>query len=396
MNKSRKIILYVTIAIMIVGGGVIAKNKLSSAEVKKETATVTSNKIAVEVTQAKIIQKNLGMTYKANLEPYQEGIISSKLSAKVTQVNIENGKYVSQGDTLIVLDNQDIKNQIESAQGQLKISESQLNAAQVSLQKLQTNLDNAQRTYDRKKTLFEQGAIAKTEFEDAETAVKNAKVDLDTANANIETSKSNIDLAKINISNLQENLDNTTIKAPFSGVIEGKNVSVGQMASAGVVLAKINDISSVYATIQVKQEDINNIKVNQAAKITVDGGEEKSYDGKVKSIDAAADIAARVFTCKIQIDNSDKSLYPGIFAKAQLVNETNTEVLALPLQSLAGNEGDYHVLVNDNNVAKKKKVTIGETEENMVEIKSGLESGEEIITTNLSTLQDGDEIEISK
>ena len=71
-----------------------------------------------------------------------------------------------------------------------------------------------------------------------------------------------------------------------------------------------------------------------------------------------------------------------------------TEIITVPINALVGNEGNYSVFINDNGTAKKQKVTIGETDENNVEITSGIKDGDQIICTNTSTLQDGNEIEV--
>ena len=391
MKKVKKIVIYAVVVIAVIGAIVVAKNKFFSAK-KTTNAVVEVTKTAVEVQVAKTTEKNSGDTYKATLEAYQQGVVTSKLSAKVVSVSFENGQYVNAGDVLVTLDDQDTRNSLKTAQAQLQINEQQLNSSQVSMEKLKNNLDDAKRTYDRQKTLFESQAISKSDFEAAEKTLNNAQADYDSGNATIETSKANIEAQKISISNLQDTLNNAVIKAPISGVISDKSVNIGQMAAAGTVLGKINDISSVYARIQVPQEKINGITMGQAATITVDGSD-KTYNGTIQAMDSAANTTTRVFDCKIKIDNSDKSLLPGIFVKGQLINEQKTEIITVPINALVGNEGDYSVFINDNGTAKKQKVTIGETNDNNVEISSGIKDGDQVICTNTSTLQDGNGVD---
>lgn len=188
-------------------------------------------------------------------------------------------------------------------------------------------------------------------------------------------------------------MSNTVIKAPISGVISDKNVDIGQMATQSTVFAKVNDISSVYATIQVPQEKINTVNIGQTATVTVDGND-ATYNGTVQSKELSADTTSRVFNCKIKIDNSDKSLLPGVYAKVNLVSDEKTNIIMVPISALAGSDGDYYVFTNDNGTAKQQKVTIGETNQNDVEIKSGVQDGEQIICSNISSLQDGSAVEV--
>ncbi|WP_459478847.1 efflux RND transporter periplasmic adaptor subunit [Clostridium saccharoperbutylacetonicum] len=392
MKNVKKIVICAVLIIAVVSA-IVVKNKMASNAKKVNTVT-TESKTAVEVKTAKSVEKNNGDTYKATLEAYQQGVVTSKISAKVISVAIENGKYVNAGDIIATLDNQDIQNSINSAQAQLQVIQQQLNSTQVSLQKLQINLDDAQRTYNRQKTLFDGKAISQTDLEAAEKALNNAKADYNTGEASIETSKANLEAQNVSIAKYQSDLANTVIKAPISGVISDKALSVGQMVSTGGVLAKVNDISSVYATIQVPQEKISSIKTGQAATVKIEGND-KAYDGTIQNIEALADTTTRVFNCKIKIDNSDKSLYPGVYAKAELLSSEKTQIITVPINALVGTEGNYSVFINDNGKAKKEKVKIGETDDNNVEINDGIKDGDQIICSNTGTLQDGDTIDVT-
>ncbi|ABR34633.1 efflux RND transporter periplasmic adaptor subunit [Clostridium beijerinckii] len=405
MKNVKKIVIYAVIVIAVIGCAAVAKTKLFTAK-KEATTAVAASKTTVEVQIAKAQEKSLGDSYKATLEAYQQGIVTSKIAAKVVAVSVENGQYVNAGDTIATLDDQDIQNNIKTAQAQVEVSEQQvnstqqqLNSSQVTLQKLQILMDDAQRNYDRQKTLFDGGAISKTDLESAEKALNTSKADyssglasIESAKASIESSKASLEAQKVNLQKAQNDLANTVIKAPISGVISDKTLNVGQMASQGAALAKVNDISSVYATIQVPQEKITGVKIGQAATITVDGND-KTYDGTIEAMDSAADATTRVFNCKVKIDNGNKSLLPGIFGKVQLISEEKAQVITVPISALAGNEGDYSVFLNDNGTAKKQKITIGETNENNVEVTDGIKEGDQVICTNISTLQEGSEVD---
>jgi RND family efflux transporter MFP subunit len=394
MKNIKKIVLYAVIAIVVIGGIVVVKGKVFSGGKTASTTAVAVSKTSVEAKTVKTVEKNSGDTYKATLEAYQQGIVSSKVSAKVVSIAVENGQYVNAGDTLVTLDDQDIRNNIKTAQAQLQTYQNQLNSSQVAMEKLKINVDDAKRNYDRQKVLFDKKAISQTDLEAAEKTLNTAQADYNSGNASIQTAQSNIGAQNVTISNYQDNLNNTVIKAPISGVISDKALNIGQMVSQGTALAKVNDISSVYATIQVPQEKISGIKIGQAATVTVDGGDKK-YDGVIQNMDLSADTSARVFNSKIKIDNGDKSLFPGIFGKVQLISDQKTEIITVPINALVGSEGNYSVFINDNGKAKKQKITIGETDENNVEITSGVKNGDTVICSNTGSLQDGNEIEVT-
>ena len=406
MKKVRKIVIYaLVVAFLLVGTFIV---KFISSNSKTDNVMASENKLSVEVYKAELKDRMSGDTYKSTLEAYEQGIISSKISAKVTKVVVENGQYVNEGDTIAVLDDQDIQNSIKTATAQLEVNEKQVNSAeqqlnstQTSLEKLKINVDDAQRNYDREKALFDAGAVSQSELDASEKALNTSKADYNSGQANIEISKASIESAKasveaqkVNIEKLQNDLNNVVIKAPISGVISEKNVNVGQIINQGAVLAKINDISYVFATIQVPQEKINDIEVGKPAEVTLEDNN-TVHNGTLDSIDLSGDSTLRVFNCKIKMENSKKELLPGEYAKVNFSNtENNNKVITIPVSSLAGSEGDYYVFINDNGVASKVSVDIGDADENNVEIISGVKEGDEIICTNMSSLKDGCKIDV--
>jgi RND family efflux transporter MFP subunit len=391
MKNVKKIVICAVVIVAVIGA-IVVKNNLSAS--KKVSAPATVAKISVEVQSVKGMEKNSTDVYKSTLEASEQGIVNSKIAARIISISVENGQYVNAGDTIATLDDQDIRNNIKASESQLKVTEQQLASAQVSIKKLKTSLDDATRNYDRQKNLYDKGGISKVDFEAAEKTLSNAQADFETGNVSIQTAEANINAQKVSLSNLQDNLNNTVIKAPISGVISEKTMNIGQMASAGTALAKVNNISSLYATIQIPQDKINNTKIGQPASVTLEGSD-KTYNGTVQNIDLSADATARVFNCKIKVDNTDNMLHPGVFAKVELIGDEKIQEISVPIKALVGTEGDYSVFVNDNGIAKKQEVKIGGTDGNNVQITSGIKDGDQVICTNTSTIQDGNEIEIN-
>ncbi|MCB8818037.1 efflux RND transporter periplasmic adaptor subunit [Desulfosporosinus shakirovi] len=389
---TKKKVLTIVIVLILAGTGV----RSFMGKTENNIAKTAPNIVCVKATVAENVIEQAIISYKASLEASEEGIVSGKVSGKVVQMMFENGQYVTQGDPLIKLDDQEIRNNIASSQAQLKASESQLVSSQTGLQKMQLNVEDAERSYDRKKELFDAGAISKVELESAETTLRNAKIDLETEKANIDTAKANLTTAQIDLNNLTDSLANTTITAPITGILDEKSVSLGQYANMGVVLAKVKAISPIYAVIEVDQNDISSLQVGQSAKVTVGSNVVKDYDGIIKSIEASADTTSRVFKCKVEVTNLDQALKPGIYAKVDIVSDQTSEVIAVPTDALSGNPGNYTVFVIDQGVARKRIVIIGQISKGLVEIKDGVKNGDSVIITNVNTLQDGDAVSVVK
>lgn len=396
--------------ILVTACAIFAFKSIVLGGTKKNSATLATNmnKVTVKVIKATTDTVASNASFKASLEASEEGTVSNKVGGKVVQVSFVNGQTVSAGQTLAKLDDTDIRNSIKASEAQLAAAEAQLksaentaSSAQIGLDKPQTNLETAERNYDRTKALFDQGAVSKVEFETAESSLKLAQTDLESTRASaessrlsIETQRANIQASQTSLNTLRESLQNTVITAPISGVLDEKNINVGQYINLGTVLGKVKNISPIYAVIEVKESDLNYVKLRAKAKFKLNDNDSAEYDGVVKSIDGAADAASRVFKCRIQIENKDGKLKPGIFGNIKIATDENKKAITLPLKALGGSEGNYYVFINNNGAAKKQTITTGEISEDTVEIKSGVKDGDSVICTNVGTLQDSDAVKV--
>lgn len=383
MSKKKMISVVIIVIVFIAGVVLFRNNVFQSIFVAKDNQskeTVVNNNVAVEVIRPKAVAQGEGTYYKATLEADREGIVNSKNNGKVISVLFEDGKHVTQGETLVILDDQDIKNQINSAESQLEVSKA-------SLQKPEASLESTQRSYDRTKILVEQGALAKVELDNAETSLKMIKGDIASIQANIRAAQTNID-------NLQSTLADMIIRAPITGVMDGKNVSLGQFLTQGNVLGKVKDTSMIDAVIEIDQALIQTIKIGQKARLKLNEEDTEAYEGVIKSINSSADPSSRAFKVKIQLDNEKLALKPGVSAKVMLTNDTKVQNFAIPVALITGKEGNYSVFINNNGIVQKRAVTVGSLVNNQAEIKSGLQGNESIISTNLNMIQEGDEITV--
>ncbi len=363
VNIPKKQVLIILALVLVVGSGIIVY-KHSGA--KKQSEQASSNKVAVQVQPAKTMESTSALSLKANLAPVEKGIVGSKMSGQVVRILFEDGDMVSQGQALIALDDQDLRNQLQSAE--------------INLQKLQATLDSSQRSFDRSKALFDSGAVSKSTIEDAETALKLARA--------------SVDAEQVSIQSINNSLNNSVLRAPISGEVDEKNVSLGQYVSPGTVLATVKNTTSIKAVVQIKQSDLDKVKVGQKATLKLSKDNADTYEGIVKNIDASADSSSRVFDCQIEIDNTAGKLRSGVFGYIEIANEQKKEILAIPLAALVGNEGSYSAFTMEENVARKHSVSIGEIQNDMVEVITGIKAGENVIVSNLNVLQDGDAVEL--
>ena len=356
----------VMIAILLIVVLLAAFNIIGSQNPPANTQA-SVNSVTVETETVKLADSIGGLTYKANLEPAEEATVSSNVSGQVTQVLFENGDKVDQAQVLAYLDDEDLQ--------------SQLRAARIELSKLQLDLDSAKSDYDIASQLYAEGACAKTSYEASMRAYKMVQA--------------NVELNKVQIQDISNALNDCVIKAPITGEIGGKAISVGQFLNPGSVIASVKSSVSIKAEIQLMQKDLEKVMVGQEVTLKLSKEEEGSYKGVVKTISASANSQTRVFDCLIQIDNTAGELNSGVFGYIDIPSKDKKEVLAAPMSAVTGSEGDYSVFILEGDTAHRISIKIGEIANDMAEIISGLQEGDTIITTNLNSLHDGDKVTVS-
>lgn len=392
MKKKKIIIGIASVAGLVIIGAVVGSKVDFKGAGAASVPSGAVNKVSVETVCAKETSIASDATFNATLESSEKGSVSNKVGGKVIHIYFENGQKVKQGETLAKLDEKDIRNQIKSSQAQLAAAQSQLQSSQASVKSVQINLETAQRNYDREKALYDQQVISKSEYENAQTALSTAQANLETSKAGVAAQQAGVRTAQTALSNLNDSLQDTTITAPISGVMDGKNISLGQFINVGTVLGTVEKVSPIYADIEASESDLNYVKVGTKAQFQLNKGDSASYSGVVENIAGTADPVSRTFQCKIKINNQDHSLKPGIFGKVKIAANGGKKGIALPVRALGGSEGEYYVFLNHNGVATKKTVTTGEILTDTVEITSGVKEGDIVICTNVASLQDGDAV----
>jgi RND family efflux transporter MFP subunit len=379
--KTKKAISYLAIVLVLVTGSFLFRNIGSWAAMQNNPQVTNHSKVTVEVRKAETMTIRPSMSYDATLLSGEEGVVGADVPGKVVQILFSEGDMVKKGTSLIVLDSQDMNDQLKTAQAQLA-------AVQATLPKAEANVQISQRNYNNAKALYEAGAVSANDLSDAETGLKVAQADLAALQANISAAQSGVD-------RLQHNLANLVIKAPMDGIVEDKNVAIGQYAGPGAPLAMIKDTSTIQAVIKIAQEDAGKIQTGQKAQVRI-SGDTQVYEGTVSYVSTAASMASRTFTAKVQVPNPDNQLKPGSYAKVDLVSGAEFSTLVIPLRAVAGTEGSYYVFAAENGVARRTEVKLGATYNDRIEVQSGLADGAEVICTNINSLQDGDLISLAE
>lgn len=283
-----------------------------------------------------------GITTIGNLLPDEEVDLSFETSGKIVALNFKEGSMVRKGELLAKVNDQPLRAQLSRYEAQLKLAED--------------------RVY-RQSALLEKDAVSQEAFEQART-------ELATLNADIAIVKSNIAL--------------TELRAPFDGVIGLRNISEGAYASPSVVVAKLTKISPLKIDLFVPERYAGQIRPGTRLTFTVEGSNE-TFAAAVYATESKVDPATRTLAVRARYANTRGKLQPGRFVTVQIRMQELPNAIAIPTEALVPEMGVDKVYLYKNGTAQAVEVRTGLRTDRSIQIVSGLEAGDTIITSG--TLQ---------
>lgn len=405
MRKLTSILLSVAIIISMSACG--GKDKAKETANKDELAA--TNVTAYTVKSQDISES---VTYTGELKAAETASVTCMASAKITNVLVNVGDYVSAGTQLLTLDTQMLRLQYEQAQAAYNqalaaynstaggATQQQVLAVEQSLSAAKIGYNTALDNYNREKSLFDIGATSELSLTNAKTALDNAQLNLETAQKNYDltvnvvtpetsaTAKAAVDSAKAAVSLAQTNLNNATVTAPISGFIAAKNVNKGQMASPGIELFSIKNTSSFNAEISVTESVIPSIKVGTPASVTVKSAGIEKIEGSVSLVNPTKNAQTGLYTVQVTVTNASDSLKEGMFADINLKTEMANSAVVVPVEALIQEGEGFYVYVISGDLAEKRTVETGISDGTFTEIKQGLAENEKVAVSGKDYITD--------
>lgn len=332
--------------------------------VKLAPINVTISKVNTDTNTANFI--NVSGTIQAE----NSANISTRMMGYVKKVNVKVGSKVRKGQLLVAISNADL-------QAKLAQVNANVNKAQVSVQ-------SAKKDFSRFTTLFAQESVSQKEMDDMTMHYEMAKSGLEAANQM--KNEVNAQFAY------------TNLKAPFSGVVTGKFVEIGDMANPGVPLISIESPNNFEVIAMVPESEISKIKNDDKVTILIKSLNE-TITGKVSEIGVSAKNTGGQYLVKISIDKSKVKLFSGMFTTVQFTIKNNDKVksnkVLIPIKSLVEKgslKGIY--TVSEQNTALLRWLRLGKTYGDKIEVLSGLTFGETYITSTEAKLYNGAPLKI--
>src|SRR5579863_2778829 len=288
--------------------------------------------VPVEVTAASQDSIRRIITSDAVLYPKNQTSVTPKVSAPVRKFYVNRGDHVKEGQVIALLENRDLaaaalesKGMYEQAQANYKVTSAasvpeQVTTAQANVQAAKQALDAAQKVFESRQKLFADGALARRQVDEAQVAYVQAKSQYDTAQQHlnalqdvgkqeqIKGAAAQADAAQAHYEGAQAQLGDSEIHSPIAGAVTDRSIYEGERANAGTPLLTIMDVSRVVARANIAQNQATDLKVGDAAAITVEGSEE--IPGKVTVVSPAVDPNSTTVQVWVEIPNPHERLRP--------------------------------------------------------------------------------------
>jgi HlyD family secretion protein len=355
----------------------------------------------------------------AVLAPVAQAAISPKITAPVRHFYVQRGSHVKEGQLLATLENRDLaaaaldnRGSYTAAQAayatatQAQVPED-YQKAQLDVAQAKANLDLNQSIVNARKQLFAEGAIPGRDLDTAQAALVQAQAAYDTAAKHLESQKSvsrkaSLEAAKGQLTSAEgkykgaaAQVSYSEIRSPISGVVTDRPLFAGETVAAGSTLLTVMDTSVLLAKIHLAQQLAQQMKVGDAATITVPGMADP-VPAKVALISPALDPGSTTVEIWLRIENKKGTLKVGTPVHASIVGRQVSQALTVPSSALlSAQDGSKSVMVvAADGAAHSKPVEVGITDDGRAQITSGLTTGDMVITSGNYALEDGTKVKM--
>ncbi|MEO8133937.1 MAG: efflux RND transporter periplasmic adaptor subunit [Betaproteobacteria bacterium] len=334
-------------------GGAAGVPSPSAAGSAKSGQGASVPAVAIESVKVQAMPMPQVITAVGSLRSDESVTLRPEVTGRITEFRFREGQQIAKGALLIRLDDSVTKADAEQARANLWLAKSKS---------------------ERAAELNQKGFVSAQARDDAEGALRVAQATLQSAEAR---------LAKMEI------------KAPFSGVIGLRQVSVGDYVKDGQDMVNLEAIDTLKVDFKVPETFLRQVQVGQSIQIMLDAMPGQTYDGKVLAINPLVDAAGRSIVIRAQIRNSNVALRPGMFARVRLLTDQKADSLVVPEQALVPQGDDQFVFKVVDGRAQRVRVEIGLRRDGRVEILRGLAAEDIIVTAGHLKIRDGTAVRLA-
>ncbi|MCW8985388.1 MAG: efflux RND transporter periplasmic adaptor subunit [Thermoanaerobaculales bacterium] len=328
------------------------------------------------------------------VEPRRKATVSAKITGKVTEVLVDEGMVVEEGQILAQLDDSDARRRYEAIRAERDV-------ARAAIEELEVNLADAERTLRRIDELRDQGVASVQDLDSATAAA-------DALRAKLRVARSSLDAAEAQLAVSAQDLENYTVRAPFAGIAVSKDAQPGEMVSpisAGggftrTGISTIVDMESLEIEVDVNESHIAKVTPGQPADAVLDAYPEWHIPATVRTVIPTADRQKATVKVRLTFDELDPRILPDMGVKVAFRETVEDQPTATPPQSLVPQPavrtdgGQTVVFVVEDGITDRRAVSVGRSVGNDVEIMAGVIPGDRVVVSASDGLSDGQKVKV--
>ena len=327
--------------------------------------------------------------------------VSSEVAGIIRDVPVQLGSEVRVGDVLVRLEPRELALALERAESALHQVEAQLGIDRTqdrrpppddqiaSVRQAIANRDDAHAAFERAQQLNTRGLLSQVDRETAETRLKVAEANFQAAIDNVRSLKASLQDRRASYELAQKKLNDAVVRAPVSGSVSERLVQPGEFIRENTPVATIVQMNPLKLKTAIQEKNAGVIRAGQAVDFVVEAFADKVFHGKVAYVSPAVDQTTRTFPVEVLVENTDRTLKPGFFAKGTVLTRVDDNVLAAPDDAVSTLAGVSTVYVVENGKARQQQVTLGARKDKSIEILDGLKGTEIVATSNVNQLATG-------
>jgi multidrug efflux pump subunit AcrA (membrane-fusion protein) len=338
--------------------------------------------------------------------------VAPSIAGKVVAVGVDLGSYVRRGQMLLKLDDVDFKLRVDQAQAQLDQAKAELKEAEEKVgirpgQPFDPNrvpevanarvaLELAEKNLRRAEKLIESGDVSRSYYDEQKAKRDQLKEQYEVALsearqhfASVGNSRAQVSNAESQLALARSNLSYATLFSPIDGFVAERNADLGEYVSPTTKVASIVKINPLRIRIDIPEQAIPEVQVGQAVSITTSAWPDKNFSGRIARLSPNVSATSRTLTVEAEIQNPGGALKPGQFATVKILQTRAEPAVLVPARAVHTEAGVSRLFVVKDGHAQQRIVQPGQTEGDLVEIKSGVVAEEQVATSNVEKLSDG-------
>jgi RND family efflux transporter MFP subunit len=353
-----------------------------------------------QVKTVQVAETPIGETVTVNgtLAAYDQTTVGMKVAGRLQSISVDLGSVVRKGQAIARLEQADYQLRVQQAEASLAQararlglspdgSDDRVKAEQTgTIREAKAVLDEAKAKRDRAARLINQGIIPRAEFDTADAEYKVASGRYQDAVEEIRNRQGVLAQRRSELSLARQQLADTVLYSPMSGVVQQKTASVGEYLAAGAAVVDIVQIDPLRLRVEVPERESHNIRNGQSVRVIIEGDPD-SYLGYIKRLSPTISQQNRVLAVEADVRNSGR-LRPGAFVRAEIITDQTTTAATVPSNAIVTFAGIEKVITVEGGKAVEKVVTTGRRGPDWVEIKSGVNVGQKVVV-NPGNLQSG-------